>query len=198
MKTSDEILRQHGIENPTDSALVRLAHRALEEPELTSVTLLDSSGLHNRSDRTLALALIESVREATPAALQPTGSPAVIHRLRFTVWGLAVTALFVSAVAITQAFRLRQTATRLTTALDDNRKLTDSHSAKLAATNTANLEQIAELHKLSTSGLKAAGESGKLFRETTEKYTSTIVDLQKEIARLQTEVDRAKKEKTAN
>ena len=198
MKTSDEILRQHAIVNPTDSALVRLAQRALQEPQLTSDRLLEGSGLENPSDRTLALALIESLRGATPAALPPTGSPAVIQRLRLTVGGLAVITLFVSAVSIAQAFRLQQAETRLTTALADNLQLHATHSAQLAATNTANLERLAELQKLSASGLQAAGESGKVFRDSAEKYLATIVDLQKDVARLQAELDRARKEKTAN
>jgi hypothetical protein len=186
MKTADEIVASHAIVNPTDAALLRVASRALSEPEIPTASIIASSGLQNPNDKTLAIALMETVREASPHQVP---QPAKSHQaLRVAIAALALIAVLASAVAVYESAELAKTQSKLVAAVGENSNLAAKFSSQLSAANAASLSQLAEMHKSTLASLEAAGESGKGFREATEKYLSQITELQAEKIRLQSEI----------
>jgi hypothetical protein len=183
MKTSDEILRQNGIVNPTDSALVRLSHRAIAEPELTSATLLDHSGLHNPTDRALAKSLIESIREAAPATLPEPTSSAAGGRLRTTLVALAI-ALLVSLAA------LSGTAVAYFNISAESKgrgaKIAELEGS-LQTQQDLHTKEYATLSVKTTAALSSAGVSAEEFKTATGDYLAKADLLAKEIADLRAE-----------
>ena len=162
------ILSKHSINNPSDAALIRLAHSAAAFPKEPVEPLLERSNIRNDLDKALGRALVESVRAGLPLPVTPVPTGAA-KALRVSIVAcvlalLGLLGLNVKTDRENDQLRLAKAATE----------------SKLAALESQTANASTELTKQATLFTSSTGD----FISTTNKLASDLATARAEIQQL--------------
>ena len=165
MKSVEDILSKNEVKDPTDAALVRLAATTLMQPAQSVERLVSLHVFASPQDKTLALALVETVRSYVPQA-PAAKAPRWVWAALVVAGAVTIAALYSASTASSQADALLKTNGAITAKFEDLKKSTDT--ALTAA-------------KVSTESATAATTK---FVTSTETQLKQITEQASEIGRL--------------
>jgi septal ring factor EnvC (AmiA/AmiB activator) len=180
MKDTEQILADLAINNPTDSAMIRLAGAAVSMPGEDAETLVKRVNFTHPRDAKLALGIVSAIR-----ANAGRGNPPPVKRFPFAAVAFATLAAGLAGWVVVAS-----------------RSLSDERSAReqqlqrftkeVADLQAASGTTFDKLQSATASALKQSGESTK---ETTALFTTTIGQQTERIAALAAENEKLKAER---
>ncbi len=180
MKDTEQILTDHGIDNPSDAALIRLAAVAAAMPDEPADTLMKRVNFAHARDGVLARALVETIRANTPV---PSASQRARHGYVYATACLAAAVIGVSfwGFGLNRALAVER----------EQRQLQSEQFSRLQASTS---KTMADLHAETTAALKTSDAS---TRANVENFASKLGEYVEKINRLTAENEKLKADLSA-
>ena len=186
MKTTQQVIHDHNITNPTDAALIRLAGEAAADGQKSPELLLSRELLESQGDKSLAAALIDVIRANAPTPTEPVVVTTSV-RPNYWGWGGGV------VVLIGTLFLASQSLSHLSQDLATERLHNQDWAAKFETLQNSTTAALAKSGTDSVSTVNSFASFSKEQTQRTAELVSENEKLKQENAGLRATVERLSK-----